>query len=109
MIHYMDKMKELGEFIGRRRTELGLTLEQVADVFGSTKQNIHNIEGGKSKDIKLSTLVGIAKALKVDYKVLMAIVMGEEYCVEPLKPDNESDIALISDILEVLKGRGRLK
>ena len=59
------------EKVERLRRRLGLSQEEAAIAAGlKTRQRWHNIVSGNG-DVKLSTLAGIAKALRCDAKELL--------------------------------------
>ena len=64
-----------GETVRRRRTELGLTLEQLAERAGLSPNFIGAVELGK-RDPSLSTVLAIAKGLKVGAGELLGGVEG---------------------------------
>ena len=102
-------MQKFGIFISARREDLGLTMEQVANLFGSTKQTIHNIESGKINDIKMQTLVGLAKALKLEVEDLVKVYLGKEPNEVSLSLNTNPDVTLAETLISVLKERGLLK
>ncbi|HBC2028633.1 TPA: helix-turn-helix domain-containing protein [Clostridium perfringens] len=57
---------EIGNRIKKRRTELGLTMQKVADDVGLNKSTIQRYESGNIKDIKIPIIESIGKALNVD-------------------------------------------
>ncbi|XZL44752.1 helix-turn-helix domain-containing protein [Clostridium perfringens] len=57
---------EIGTRIKERRTELGLTMQKVADAVGLNKSTIQRYESGNIKDIKIPVIESIGKALNVD-------------------------------------------
>ena len=63
-----DQLKwaeQIGANLRQRRKSLGLSLEDLSRLSGSTVPTLSNIERGK-RDVKLSTLVGLAAALRVE-------------------------------------------
>lgn len=66
----------LGQFIKRRRTQLGLSQEELASKLGYDSENsrstVAKIEAGK-QDITVSRLKALAKALDVDVKFLVTL------------------------------------
>ena len=56
------------------RTEKGITLETLAKLSGISKGHLSKIERGE-REPKISTLIQIALALKVDIKELYKIVL----------------------------------
>ena len=67
----MDLSKErelvmaLANIIKQRRSELGLSLQQVGDRAGISKTQVWELEDGRSKNPTLETIVSIAAALQV--------------------------------------------
>lgn len=55
----------IGQTLRRRRKELDLSLEDLSRLSGATVPSLSNIERGK-RDVKLSTLVNLATALRID-------------------------------------------
>ena len=55
----------IGQTLRRRRKELDLSLEDLSRLSGATVPTLSNIERGK-RDVKLSTLVNLATALRID-------------------------------------------
>lgn len=59
----------IGGKLRERRKLLGLSLEDLSRLSGSTIPTLSNIERGK-RDVKLSTLVSLANALRIDLSAL---------------------------------------
>lgn len=57
---------EIGRRIKKRRTELSMTLEDVASAVKVTRSTIQRYEQGKIQKIKLPVLTSIAKAINAD-------------------------------------------
>ena len=55
---------KIGSKIRAHRKKLGLRLEELSLLSGSTVSTVSNIERGK-RDVKLSTLVSLALALRI--------------------------------------------
>lgn len=55
----------LGKKIKEYRKKRGITQERLAELIGTSYKYIQRIEGKNSPDIRLSTIVRLAKALKV--------------------------------------------
>lgn len=55
----------IGQTLRRRRKELDLSLEDLSRLSGATVPTLSNIERGK-RDVKLSTLINLASALRFD-------------------------------------------
>lgn len=66
--------KQIGAALRNRRKGLGLSLEDLSRLSGSTVPTLSNIERG-TRDVKLSTLVSLAAALRID---LSALFIGNE-------------------------------
>ena len=60
--------------VKKLRTEKGITLESLAKLSGISKGHLSKIERGE-REPKISTLIQIALALKVDIKELYKIVL----------------------------------
>lgn len=61
----------MGEQIERRRKELGLTMQELADKVGVTPSTINKWEKGNIKNIKRDTIAKLATALDVSPILLM--------------------------------------
>ena len=57
--------EKIGGRLRERRTNLGLSLGDLSRLSGSTVPTLSNIERG-TRDVKLSTLVSLASALRLD-------------------------------------------
>lgn len=62
--------RKIGVHIRTRRKHLGLNLEDLSRLSGSTVPTLSHIERG-TRDVKLSTLVSIAAALRTDLSDLI--------------------------------------
>ncbi len=62
--------EKIGGKLRARRKHLRLSLEDLSRLSGSTVPTLSNIERGK-RDVKLSTLVSLASALRVDLSELL--------------------------------------
>lgn len=60
-----DMNKELGTWLKQKRTEKGMTLQQVADKFGVNRSTIHCYETAKHP-ITASMLIDICKIYDAD-------------------------------------------
>ena len=58
-------IEKIGTKLRERRKALGLSLEDLSRLSGSTVPTLSKIERGK-RDVKLSTLVSLATALRLD-------------------------------------------
>lgn len=56
---------ELGRKIKTLRRKLGITQEQLAELIGTSYKYLQRIEGKTPPDVRLTTIVRLAKALKV--------------------------------------------
>lgn len=72
-----------GTRLRRRRLELGLTLEQVADAVGVSKSTVQKWESGVIEDMRLNKAAALAKILKVSPLWIMGI---SESMTGPSKP-----------------------
>jgi transcriptional regulator with XRE-family HTH domain len=63
---------KLGPFIKARRGQLAVSLDHVANAAGLSKAAVHDMETGSTVDPKSSTLLGLAKALKVKPEIILA-------------------------------------
>ncbi|WP_340694595.1 helix-turn-helix domain-containing protein [Hydrogenobacter thermophilus] len=62
--------QELGEFIRRRRKELGMTQEELARKVGISRQVLINLEKGKIGSIRFIKLWGLLRELGYDFCVI---------------------------------------
>ena len=71
-----EQFKEWSEMIGRRirahRKSAGLSLEQLSLLSGAAVPTLSIVERGK-RDVKLSTLVSLADALRIDLPDLFTV------------------------------------
>lgn len=77
---------KIGERIKQRREELGMTQISLADVVGTTKQNIYKYENGIITNIPSDKIESIASALGVTPSYLM----GWDDVAKYLKDEKES-------------------
>jgi transcriptional regulator with XRE-family HTH domain len=89
MDDHQDFYREVGRRVKNARKARSLTQEALASLVSLTRTSITNIEKGRQK-ILLHTLADLAKALQVDYAVLL-----------PDNLDGSSD----TDLHDALKGR----
>lgn len=68
----LEWAEKIGASIRNRRKLLGLSLEDLSRLSGSTVPTLSHIERG-TRDVKLSTLVSLALALRMD---LSALIVG---------------------------------
>lgn len=62
--------ERVGVALRARRLDLGLTLQDLSRLSGSTVASLSLIERGK-RDVKLSTLVALAAALRTDLSAVL--------------------------------------
>lgn len=62
---------KIGSRLRTRRKEVGLSLTELSRLSGSTASTLSHIERG-TRDVKLSTLVALADALRIDLSHLLA-------------------------------------
>lgn len=88
---------EIGKRIHDRRIELGLTLQEVADIVGVQNSTIYRYEKGEIKRVKLPVIEAIASALKISPGYLIGKVSDKNVLFEGGKickreiPKRESD------------------
>lgn len=80
---------QLGDRIRDLRDSLGLTQKELGDLAHTTSGHIHKIESGRATDMKLSTLRGIADALRT---TLDPLVYGDG-------PQKQAELRAIEDEL----------
>ncbi|AXI45516.1 XRE family transcriptional regulator [Sulfitobacter sp. SK012] len=61
---------KIGDRLRTRRKEVGLSLTELSRLSGSTASTLSHIERG-TRDVKLSTLVALADALRIDLADLL--------------------------------------
>jgi len=75
-------MVEAGQIVGQRllarRKRLGLTQMQLAQMTGMSQGSIARIETGKAEEVQSSTLITLAKELKVSTDYLLGLGEDEE-------------------------------
>jgi len=62
--------QQIGQQIRAHRKAQGLTLDDLSRISGATVPTLSHIERG-TRDVKLSTLVGLAKALRLKLPILL--------------------------------------
>lgn len=77
----------IGNRIRKRRKDLGLSLEELSMLSGSTVPTLSIIERGK-RDVKLSTLIALAAALRIELPILFA---GEDGSKKNAVPSSTSE------------------
>ena len=63
---FLANPREVGLYLQRRRRDLNITQDQMAELLGYEKNTISRWENGKVTKIKKETLLKIAEILKVD-------------------------------------------
>ena len=63
---FLANPREVGLYLQRRRRDLNITQDQMAEFLGYEKNTISRWENGKVTKIKKETLLKIAEILKVD-------------------------------------------
>ncbi|CAM3548477.1 helix-turn-helix domain-containing protein [Pseudostreptobacillus hongkongensis] len=63
---FLANPREVGLYMQRRRRDLNITQDQMAEILGYEKNTISRWENGKVTKIKKATLLKIAEILKVD-------------------------------------------
>ncbi len=63
---FLANPREVGLYLQRRRRDLNITQDQMAEILGYEKNTISRWENGKVTKIKKETLLKIAEILKVD-------------------------------------------
>lgn len=61
----------IGPFIAERRTELGLSLEQVAERAGTTKSHVWELEKGRFRNPTISMALALCGALQCSLNSLL--------------------------------------
>lgn len=72
-------LPDFGEIIRKRRKELGLTIEQLAEKADVSDGLISLLERKKLKDIKISNLQKISEALKLDMSDFFTVKKVDYY------------------------------
>lgn len=67
----------VGERVHARRKRLGLTQARLSALTGTTQGNIARIETGNAKEVESSTLIALAKALRVTTDWLLGLTDDE--------------------------------
>lgn len=68
---------KIGTRLRTRRKEVGLSLTELSRLSGSTASTLSHIERG-TRDVKLSTLVALTDALRIDLSHLLAPLDGPQ-------------------------------
>lgn len=83
-------MEKIGDRIKQRRTELNMTMEELANKLGLSKSTIHKYESGKVQNIKRPMILKLSKVLQISPSYLLDI--------EEADKEIEKDFDTISDI-----------
>lgn len=81
----------IGGRIRSRRKDLGLTLEDLSVLSGSAVPALSNIERGKC-DVKLSTLIALAAALRIELPIRFASEEDSTTSAEPFGTSEGYDL-----------------
>lgn len=98
----------IGEKIKKRRVELGMTADMLADAIHKNRATVYRYENNDIKSIPLSDLEPLAKALGLD-PMYLAGIGGEDAAPKPravarleemrLTPEMDAKIVAMLDIL----------
>ncbi len=101
-----DDKNGIKDIIKSRRTELGLTQKDIAEVVGVTEATVSRWESGDIGDMKRSRIASLAKALKLSPNIIMGWKDEEDFKVgELLSTDDEELIPLIRDLVNMPNDR----
>lgn len=67
----------LGELVKAKRQSANLTLEELAELCGSGKSHIHEIESGKTLNIGIVMAAKLALALGISVNSMAMLVIAE--------------------------------
>ncbi len=67
----------MGPFIARRRQELGLSLDEVAERAGSTKSHVWELEKGRSRNPTISMALSLCDALQCSLNSLLGMDVSQ--------------------------------
>ncbi len=84
----------IGELINKKRTELGLTLEEVGNAVGVSKSTVKKWEDGFISNMKRDKISKLAKVLKINP---VSLITGEEIVAN----EDEIDVSKYSNIKPV--------
>jgi transcriptional regulator with XRE-family HTH domain len=70
-------MSFLGEAIKARRSERGMSLQEVADIAGVCKAHVWQMERGRINNPTIKCLVGIATALQVEPTAFASLAIAD--------------------------------
>ena len=93
---------KINEIIKKRRTELGLTLKQVADQLGVSESLISRYESNDVKNMKVDKIAPLAKILKTT----PAYLMGWDDNPTPPKPTVDTSMLTEAELAEFEKITG---
>lgn len=71
------------DIIRQRRTELGLTMKQVAEIVGVSEATVSRWESGDIENMRRDKIVLLANALKMSPAVIMGWEEPNEYYLDP--------------------------
>lgn len=98
----MASNREIRQRIKQRRTELGLTLQEVADRVGVQNSTIHRYEAGEIEKIKIPVVKSIANALNVSSSWLLGIADSQAEFLPATEGENEP---LHDDEFQAMNGK----
>lgn len=64
----------LSDLAKRLRAQHAMSMQDVANIAGFSKQHVFEIEHGVATDIRVSTLLGLSRALRVKPEILLESV-----------------------------------
>jgi len=97
------------DYIQRRQAELGITQNQIAHRAGKSTSWISNLLNLNRKDIKVDTLIALAKALEVpEIKLISAYKGKDPDAVEPMPQPQEPVMPAPDPEAEALKSSFRV-
>lgn len=97
-----DAMRQAVE--GRRR-ELRLSVGELAELAGLSRQGIANVREGRQRDYHESTIFGIARALRWDVDWYERILAGEEPRPAPVRDELTPDDRTLTDRVAMLEAQ----
>lgn len=95
-------LPNFGEIIRKRRKELGLTIEQLAEKADVSDGLISLLERKKLKDIKISNLQKIANALNLDVSDFFILKKADYYIISIVNQLSKLTPEKRHKILEIL-------
>lgn len=93
-------MGEMGKRIRMKRTEKGMTMEQLASALGVKASAINKYEKGIVENIKRSTIKEMAIILECDPAWLMGFDSVEQDSNEPVTPSEQELLNIYKDLDE---------